>query len=109
MEIADLVPIFKRKGNKYEVNNYRPISLTSTVCKLMESDINKNISDHCNLKNILNPEQHGFTSYHSTTSVLLKLLNDITKIIDDGNCVDVITVDFAKAFDSISCNNLIYK
>ena len=39
---------------------------------------------------------------HTTTSVLLELLNDITRIIDDGNCVNVITVDSAKAFDSIS-------
>ena len=106
-KLADIVPIFKGKGSKYDVNNYRPISLTSTVCKLMESVIHNNISDHWNLNNILTPEQHGFRNNHSTTSVLLELLNDITKIIDDGNCVDVITVDFA--FDSISHNKLIYK
>ena len=58
---------------------------------------------------LLTPEQHGFTNNHSTTSVLLELLKDITKIIDDGNCVDVITFDFAKAFDSISHKKLIYK
>ena len=108
-KLADIVLIFKGKGSKYDVNNYRTISLTSTVCKLMESVIHNNISDHCNLNNILTPEQHGFRNNHSTTSVLLESLNDITKIIDDGNCVDVITVDFAKAFDSISHNKLIYK
>ena len=75
----------------------------------MESVIYNNISDHCNLNNILTPEQHGLRNNHSTTSVLLELLNNITKIIDDGNCVDVITVDFAKAFYSIFHNKLIYK
>ena len=77
----------------------------------MESVIRKNISDHCNLNNILTPEQHGFRNNHSTTSTLIELglLNDISKIIDDGNYVDVITDDFAKAFDSISHNKLIYK
>ena len=75
----------------------------------MESVIHNNISGHCNLNNILTCEQHGFRSNHSTTSALLELLNDLTKIIDDENCINVITVDFAKAFDSISHNKLIYK
>ena len=39
----------------------------------------------------------------------LGLLNDMTEINDDGNCVDITTVDFAKAFGSISHNKLIYK
>ena len=52
-KLADIVPIFKGKGSKYDVKNYRPISLTSTVCKLMESVIHNNISDLCNLNNIL--------------------------------------------------------
>ena len=108
-KLADIVPIFKGKGSNYDVNNFRPISLTSTVCKLMESVIHNIISDHCNLNNILIPELHGFKNNHSTPSVLLELLNDITKIIDDGNCVDVITIDFAKEFVSISHNKLIYK
>ena len=80
-KLADIVPIFKGKGSKYDVNNYRPISLTSTVCKLMESVIHNNISDHCNLNNILTPEQHGFRNNHSTTSILLDLLNDILKLL----------------------------
>ena len=61
----------------------------------MESVIHNNISDHCNLNNILTPEQHGFRNDHFTTSVLLEFLYDITEIIDDENCVDIITVDFA--------------
>ena len=75
----------------------------------MESVIHSNISDHYNLNNVSTPEQHGLKNNHSNTSVLLELLNDITKIVDDGNCVDGITVDFAKLFDSISHNKLIYK
>ena len=108
-KLAGIVPIFKVKSNKCDINNYRPINLTSSVLKLMESVIHKNILHHCNLNNTVTPEQLEFKSNHCTASKLLKLLNDIIKFIDDGNCVDVITVNVAKAFDSISHNKLIYK
>ena len=68
--------IFKGKGSNYDVNNYRLISLTYTECKLMESVIHNNISDHCNLNNTLIPEQHGFRNNHSTIYIST---NRITK------------------------------
>ena len=106
---ATVVPIFKGKGDKNEVNNYRPVSLTSTTCKVMESIIHKHITEYCDKNKILTHEQHGFRSKHSTTSNLLELINEITSLMDIGHSVDVITVDFAKAFDSISHNKLLYK
>ena len=106
---ATVVPIFKGKGDKNEVNNYRPVSLTSTTCKVMESIIHKHITEYCDKKKILTHEQHGFRSKHSTTSNLLELINELTSLMDIGHSVNVITVNFAKAFDSISHNKLLYK
>ena len=67
----------------------------------MESIIYSNIVNHCYKFNIINTEQHGFRDKRSTCSNLLKLLNDLTNNIDIENAVDIITIDFAKAFDSI--------
>ena len=53
--------------------------------------------------------QHGFRQKKSTVSNLLELLDDITKLVDSGNCVDMITVDFSKAFDKILHNKLLFK
>ena len=106
---ADIIPIYKGKGSKYDVGSYRPISLTSTISKVMESIIYSNIVNHSNKFNIINTEQHGFRDKRSTYTNLLELLNDLTNNIDIRNAVDIITIDFAKAFDSINHNKLLVK
>ena len=70
----------------------------------MESIIHKNIVHYCDRNNILTDEQHGFRNKHSTTMILLELMDDITSFVDNSNSVDIITIDFAKAFDTISHN-----
>ena len=107
--MAGVILIYKGKGSKYDVGSYRPIGLTSTISKVMESIIYYNIVNHCNKFNIINTEQHGFRDKRSTSTDLLKLLNDLTNNIDIRNAVDVITIDFAKAFDSINHNKLLVK
>ena len=58
---------------------------------------------------MINTEQHGFRDKRSTCTNLLELLKDLTNNIDVGNAVDIITIDFAKAFDSINHNKLLVK
>ena len=93
--MADVIPIYKGKGSKYDVGSYRPINLTSTISKVMKSIIYSNIVNHCNKFNMINTEQHGFRDKRSTCTNLLELLNDLTNNIDVGNAVDIITIDFA--------------
>ena len=50
---TDVIPIYKGKGSKYDVGSYRPISLSSTISKVMESIIYSNIVNHCNKFNII--------------------------------------------------------
>ena len=88
------------------MGSYRPINLSSTISKLMESIIYSNIVNHCNTFNITDIEKHGFRDKRSTCTNPLELLNDLTYNIDIGNAVDIITIDFSKAFDSINHNKL---
>ena len=74
-----LPPVFKNKGSKYPVSNYRPISLKSNIRKVFETIICDHIITHCKNNNILSEAQHGFRNKHSTVANLIEFLNDITK------------------------------
>ena len=106
---ANVIPVFKGKGRKFDVSNYRPISLALNICKVMESIVHKHIIKHCDKHKLLSNVQHGFRQQYSATSNLLELLNDVTQDIDNNNNVDLITIDFSKAFDFISHSKLIHK
>ena len=103
---ANVTPIFK-KGSKHEPSNYRPISLTSIVCKIMESIIKDNIMNHLTQHALINPTQHGFMPNKSCTTNLLEYLEYITSAVDEGKSVDIIYLDFAKAFDKVPHQRLL--
>lgn len=106
---ACIIPIFKGKGSHDDVTNYRPISLTSVVCKVMETVIKNQLMDFCLQNNLISSQQHGFLSNKSTITNLLELTNDLTINRDLGNNVDMICIDFAKAFDTVPHNQLLHK
>jgi hypothetical protein len=107
-KIASVTPIFK-KGDKFCAENYRPISLTSVVCKVMETIISEDLSKYVVERNILPSQQHGFIRGRSVLTNLLSCVNSWTKSIDEGVPVDVVYLDFAKAFDRVSHKKLLYK
>ena len=107
-----IVPLYKGRGARDEIVNYRRISLISVrpICKIMESVIKIKLMDHCILNNLISNIQHGFLSGKSTITNLLELSNDLTKERDNGNNVDVICIHFAKDFDTVPPHKqLIYK
>ena len=91
---ANVTPIFK-KGAKNNPGNYRPVSLTSVCCKMLESIIKDDIVNHLERKNLINLSQHGFMRGRSCTSNLLSFLERITLAVDDSEPVDIIFLDFA--------------
>jgi hypothetical protein len=105
---AIVVPIFK-KGDASLTKNYRPISLTCTLCKIMEGMIKDNMLLHLQSNNLLDPSQHGFLPSHSTSSQLLECFSDWCCANDQRLPVDAIYIDFSKAFDSVSHSKLISK
>jgi len=107
-KIAKVVPLHK-KGIISVVENYRPISLLNAASKPLESIIRQHILTHLKQNSIIGECQHGFLPKHSTITQLISCLDDWTKIVDQNNTVDVIYLDIAKAFDSVSHTKLIQK
>jgi len=105
---AIVTPIFK-KGCASNVKNYRPISLTCVACKVFESVIKENILLFLKRNKILNESQHGFLVGHSTSTNLLESLNDWTISLKNGHLTRIITIDFARAFDTICYSKLLFK
>lgn len=105
---ADVVPLHK-KGSKSKCENYRPISLTSIVGKLLESIIKDNILNHLDKYKLIKNSQHGFTSGRSCLTNLLDFFETVTYELDGGNNVDLIYLDFSKAFDKVPHKRLISK
>ena len=106
--LANVTPIFK-KGSKSKPENYRPVSLTSICCKLMESIIRDQLVNHLKFNNLIKSSQHGFMKNKSCTTNLLEFLDRVTMLIEDGDSVDVIYLDFSKAFDKVPINRLLDK
>ena len=107
-KIAVIVPIHK-KGDKSKVSNYRPISLTSIACKVMERVVADNIQQFLAANDIISNDQYAYTKGKSCQLQLLNFTNDIFKYLKNGSQVDVAYLDFSKAFDSVIHSKLLLK
>ena len=107
-KMAKITPIFK-KGAKKHASNYRPVSLTSQVCKVLERIIRKRLVSHLDEHKLITPCQHGFVKKHSCLTNLLEALEDWTKALDEGHSLDVIFLDYQKAFDTVPHRRLLKK
>ena len=105
-KIAHITAIYK-KDNKHCAGNYRPVSLTSIVCKLLESFIRDSLVNYMNNNNLFTKKQFGFLKGRSTVLQLLKVIDRWTEILDEGGWVDVIYCDFRKAFDTVPHRRLL--
>ena len=107
-KLTDVSPIFN-KGAKYLAENYRPISLTSISCRILEKIMKNKIMNHLIQKKLLSSKQHGFVNGRSTVTQLLNYLDRATEVIVEGKVVDIIYFDFAKAFDTVLHRRLLHK
>ncbi|CAM4630454.1 unnamed protein product [Lepidochelys kempii] len=105
---AHKVLIYK-KGNKGNPGNYRPVSLTSVPGKIMEQIIKESICKHLEDNKVISNSQHGFVRNKSCQTNLIAFFGRVTSLVDRGEVVDVVYLDFSKAFDTVSNDLLINK
>ena len=85
---ANVTPIHK-KGDRTDPSNYRPVSLTSQVCKVLEKIVRVKIVNHMKENKLFSNSQHGFREGRSCLTNLLETLEQWTKILDEDDCIDV--------------------
>ena len=105
---AAITPVFK-SGTKNSPSNYRPISLTSTIIKVFERIIRKQVVAFMNRQGHLNNTQHGFRSGRSCLSDMLDVFDDHMHMLSSDTTVDMIYLDFSKAFDKVDHGVLLHK
>jgi hypothetical protein len=104
---GNVTALFK-KGDKAEPGNYRPVNLTSAICKTMEKLVREIIVKHMSANKLFSNKQFGFISGRSTTLQLLKVMDEWTKILDKGGKIDSVYMDFMKAFDKVPHRRLLH-
>jgi hypothetical protein len=106
--IATVTPLPK-KGSKQEAANYRPVSLTSVLCKVLETIVRNRIVNFLDRENLLNLSQHGFSSGRSCLTNLLSFMEGLSRRLDEGDEIEAVFLDLSKAFDTVNHRLLLRK
>ena len=104
-----ITPILKPGKNKTEPSSYRPITITSICCKVLEHVIYSQTMKHLEKFKILSDLQHGYRRGCSTETQLLKVIDLLAKGLENKSQVDAISLDFARAFDVVPHQRLLLK
>ena len=95
LKYSQVTPILK-KGNKFELSNYRPVSLLTSFSKIFEKVIYKRLVNHASTHNILSKAQYGLRTNMSTDNVIYQLMNNILKALDNKQLVGGMFCDLSK-------------
>ncbi len=99
----------RKKPHTTDPKQFRPISLTSVVCKILETILKEKLLSHLSQLSLLTTRQHGFLPRRLTVTNLLSAEATDTRWFDEGDTVDIVYLDFAIVFDSVNHRLLLTK
>ena len=105
---ASISLVYKKESSCLP-SNYRPVSLTSVGCKVLEQIISHHLLEYFDENDILVDHQHGFRSRRSCETQLILTYQDLAQTTDKRGQVDMLVLDFAKAFDTVPHQRLLKK
>ncbi|GFW71097.1 RNA-directed DNA polymerase from mobile element jockey [Trichonephila clavipes] len=108
-KIAVVIPILKPDKNPEIAQNYRPISLLSSLSKVYEFVLLRRLNQHCAASNMIIPQQCGFRPHCSTVHQLLRVTELIHSGFENHDATGILFLDIAKAFDKIRHDGLLIK
>ena len=98
---AEMIPVYKKGKNITQASSYRPISLTSSMCKVMERVINTRLTWYLEKENKIAPQQAGFRPYRSTEDQVTHITQSVQDAFQEKKTVLAVCVDMQKAFDKV--------
>jgi hypothetical protein len=101
-------PLFK-KGDKRNLNNYRPIALIPIISKIFERSVHTRLNEFLTKFNLLRPEQFGFRKGKSTALACFDFIKYVTESLNDKTPIMAVFLDMTKAFDFVNHSKLLHK
>ena len=100
-KIAYIKPSYKGKGDKENLNSYRPISNLSFLSKVIETVVHKQTWNYVKQNRIIPNEQSAYRENHSTETTMCAIVNDMAEIMEKGKCGFLVMLDLSAAFDTV--------
>ena len=107
-KVSKVIPLYK-KGDSSLLVNYRPISLLPTISKIFEKVIHDQLYDYFDKYNLLAEQQYGFRKRHYTEYAAVKLIDHVSKEMENGKTPTNVYIDLSKAFDTLTFDILLFK